>query len=445
MHKQNLQLSSHFGYKELFRFTLPAIMMLVFTSIYSVVDGFFVSNFVGKVPFAAINFVMPYLIILGCVGFMFGTGGGALIAKTLGEGDRKRANELFSMIVYAGLLSGVVLAVVSLLLLRPIVTLMGAEGPLFENCIIYGNIILAALPFFMLQYEFQCLFATAGKPTLGLSITVAAGLTNMILDAVFVAVFQWGLVGAAAATAASQAVGGIIPLMYFARKNTSYLQLGRCRFSRSALLKACANGSSELMSNISSSVVSLLFNLQLMQYAGEDGVAAYGVLMYVSMIFQSIFMGYAVGVAPIIGYQYGARNHSELRSLWKKSFHLIGIFSVAMFLTGQLLCRPLAMIFVSYDAALLEMTVHAFSIFSFSFLLSGIGIFGSAFFTALNDGLTSALVSFLRILVFQCSAVLILPMFWKLDGIWMSVVVAEALAAIVTCGFLAMKQKTYQY
>lgn len=445
MHKQNLQLSSHFGYKELFRFTLPAIMMLVFTSIYSVVDGFFVSNFVGKVPFAAINFVMPYLIILGCVGFMFGTGGGALIAKTLGEGDRKRANELFSMIVYAGLLSGVVLAVVSLLLLRPIMTLMGAEGPLFENCIIYGNIILAALPFFMLQYEFQCLFATAGKPTLGLSITVAAGLTNMILDAVFVAVFQWGLVGAAAATAASQAVGGIIPLIYFARKNTSYLQLGRCRFSRSALLKACANGSSELMSNISSSVVSLLFNLQLMQYAGEDGVAAYGVLMYVSMIFQSIFMGYAVGVAPTIGYQYGARNHSELRSLRKKSFHLIGIFSVAMFLTGQLLCRPLAMIFVSYDAALLEMTVHAFSIFSFSFLLSGIGIFGSAFFTALNDGLTSALVSFLRILVFQCSAVLILPMFWKLDGIWMSVVVAEALAAIVTCGFLAMKQKTYQY
>lgn len=445
MHKQNLQLSSHFGYKDLFRFTLPAIMMLVFTSIYSVVDGFFVSNFVGKVPFAAINFVMPYLIILGCVGFMFGTGGGALIAKTLGEGDRKRANELFSMIVYAGLLSGVVLAVVSLLLLRPIVTLMGAEGPLFENCIIYGNIILAALPFFMLQYEFQCLFATAGKPTLGLSITVAAGLTNMILDAVFVAVFQWGLVGAAAATAASQAVGGIIPLIYFARKNTSYLQLGRCRFSRSALLKACANGSSELMSNISSSVVSLLFNLQLMQYAGEDGVAAYGVLMYVSMIFQSIFMGYAVGVAPTIGYQYGARNHRELRSLRKKSFHLIGIFSVAMFLTGQLLCRPLAMIFVSYDAALLEMTVHAFSIFSFSFLLSGIGIFGSAFFTALNDGLTSALVSFLRILVFQCSAVLILPMFWKLDGIWMSVVVAEALAAIVTCGFLAMKQKTYQY
>lgn len=445
MHKQNLQLSSHFGYKELFRFTLPAIMMLVFTSIYSVVDGFFVSNFVGKVPFAAINFVMPYLIILGCVGFMFGTGGGALIAKTLGEGDRKRANELFSMIVYAGLLSGVVLAVVSLLLLRPIVTLMGAEGPLFENCIIYGNIILAALPFFMLQYEFQCLFATAGKPTLGLSITVAAGLTNMILDAVFVAVFQWGLVGAAAATAASQAVGGIIPLIYFARKNTSYLQLGRCRFSRSALLKACANGSSELMSNISSSVVSLLFNLQLMQYAGEDGVAAYGVLMYVSMIFQSIFMGYAVGVAPTIGYQYGARNHRELRSLRKKSFHLIGIFSVAMFLTGQLLCRPLAMIFVSYDAALLEMTVHAFSIFSFSFLLSGIGIFGSAFFTALNDGLTSALVSFLRILVFQCSTVLILPMFWKLDGIWISVVVAEALAAIVTCGFLAMKQKPYQY
>lgn len=445
MSRTLIQLSDHFTYQRLLRYTFPSVVMLIFTTIYSVVDGFFVSNYVGKTPFAAVNFIMPLLIILGCVGFMFGTGGSALIAKTLGEGDRERANELFSMIVYTAAACGTVLAVIGFILVRPIAALLGAEGQLLENSVVYGRMILIALPFFTLQYEFQCLFATAGKPSLGLAITAAAGLTNMALDALFVAVFRWGLVGAAAATALSQFVGGVIPLIYFWRTDSGILRLGKCRFDARALLKTCTNGSSELLSNISMSVVSILYNLQLMRWAGEDGVAAYGVLMYVGGIFQAVFLGYSVGVSPVVGYHFGAQNYDELKSLRKKSLTLTAFFSAAMLLAGQLLARPLSLIFVSYDETLLDMTLHAFRIFSFSFLLSGFSIFGSAFFTALNDGATSALISFLRTMVFQCSMVLVLPMIWELDGVWMSVVAAEALAAVTTTLFLAGKQKKYRY
>lgn len=440
-----IQLSDHFDYKRLLRYTLPSIIMLVFTSIYGVVDGFFVSNFVGKTPFAAVNFIMPLLIILGCIGFMFGTGGSALIAKTLGEGKSQRACELFTLIVLVSAISGIILAAGGFALLRPVAALMGAEGQLLEDSILYGRIILPALPFFILQYEFQCLFATAGKPKLGLGITIAAGVTNMALDALFVAVFSWGLVGAAAATALSQFVGGVVPLIYFGRRNSSLLRFVKCKYDGRALLKTCTNGASELMSNISMSIVSMLYNLQLMKYAGDDGIAAYGVLMYVSMIFQAIFIGYSVGTAPVIGYHYGAQHHGELKSLLKKSCVLIGMFSLVMFLAGELLARPLSLLFVGYDAGLLEMTVRAFAIFSFSFLFSGFTIMGSSFFTALNDGLTSALIAFLRTLVFQIAAVCILPLLWGLDGIWFSIIVAEVMAVLVTIMLLLAKRKRYQY
>lgn len=440
-----IKLSDHFSFRRLMRFTLPSILMMIFTSVYSIVDGFFVSNFVGKTPFAAVNFIMPLLMILGCVGFMFGTGGGALIAKTMGEGDREKANEIFSMIVYAAAVCGIILAAAGIIFMRPIASLMGAKGALLENSIVYGRIILLALPFFILQYEFQCLFATAEKPKLGLFITVAAGVTNMVLDALFVAVFRMGLEGAAAATALSQFIGGIVPLIYFARKNSSYLKLVKFKFDGRALIKTCINGSSELMSNISMSLVGMLFNMQLIKYAGENGVAAYGVLMYVSMVFQAIFIGYAVGVAPVVGYHYGACNYGELKNVRKKSMILIGVFSALMFAAGQILARPLALIFVSYDANLLEMTVHAFNIFSFSFLMSGFAIFGSSFFTALNDGLTSALISFFRTLIFQSAAIIIFPLIWGLDGIWMSVVMAEVMAVVVTAAFLILKRKKYHY
>ena len=440
-----IQLSDHFNYQKLLRFTFPSIIMLVFTSIYSVVDGFFVSNFAGKTPFTAVNFIMPFLMILGCVGFMFGTGGGALIAMTMGEGDREKANQTFSLLVYVSIACGIALAVFGQLFLRPIAAVLGAEGRLLEDCATYGRVILLGLPAYVLQYEFQCLFATAEKPKLGLCVTVAAGLTNIVLDALFVAVFDWGLVGAAAATALSQCVGGVLPLVYFGRPNSSLLRLTRTRFDAKALLRTCTNGSSELMSNISMSVVSMLYNVQLLKYAGEDGVAAYGVLMYVSMIFQAIFIGYSVGAAPVVSYHHGAQNCEELRGLLRKSFVLVGAFALAMFAAAELLAKPLAMIYVGYDRGLLDITLRAFLIYSFSFLFSGFCIFGSSFFTALNDGPVSAAISFLRALVFQVIAVLIFPLIWKLDGIWLSIVGAEVMALMVTMLFLVGKRKKYHY
>lgn len=441
----SIRLSDHFTYTYLLRYTLPSIVMMIFTSVYGVVDGFFVSNFVGKTPFAAVNFIMPFLMILGAVGFMFGTGGSALIAKTMGEGDRDKANRLFSLFVYVSAICGIVIAVLGIVFLRPIAAFLGAKGTLLNDCVTYGQIILIALPAYMLQYEFQSFFATAEKPQLGLAITIAAGVTNMVLDALLVAVFPFGLRGAAAATAISQCVGGLVPLLYFCRPNSSLLRLVKTRYDGRALLKACTNGSSELMSNISMSIVSMLYNVQLMQYAGEDGVAAYGVLMYVNMIFLAAFIGYSVGTAPVVGYHYGAENHAELQSLLKKSLCIVGAFSVVMLIAAELLAKPLAMLFVGYDAELLDLTLHGFTIFSFSFLFAGVAIYGSSFFTALNNGLVSALISFLRTLVFQIAAVLIFPLIWGIDGIWISIVVAEGMAAMVTGLFLIGKRKTYHY
>lgn len=440
-----IQLSDSFDYKKLLRFTFPSIIMMVFTSIYGVVDGFFVSNFVGKTPFAAVNFIMPFLMILGTVGFMFGTGGSALIAITMGAGDKERAKRLFSLFIYVSAICGILIGALGIVVIRPVAAWLGAEGELLDNCVVYGRIILAVLPALILQYEFQSFFITAEKPKLGLAVTVAAGVANMVLDALFVGVLRWGLVGAAAATAISQSVGGIIPLIYFGRPNTSLLRLTRTKFDGRALLKACANGSSELMSNISMSVVGMLYNIQLMKYAGEDGVASYGVLMYVNMIFLAAFIGYSVGVAPVIGYHYGAGNHGELKGLLKKSLVLIGIFSVGMVVLAEGLARPLALIFVGYDPELLDMTLRGFLVYSFSFLFAGLAIYGSSFFTALGNGLVSALISFLRTLVFQVAAVLIFPLIWGLDGIWFSIVAAELVAALVTVAFLAGKRKKYHY
>ena len=440
-----IQLSDHFNVGRLLHYTLPSIVMLVFTSIYGVVDGFFVSNFVGKTSFAAVNFIMPFLMILGCVGFMFGTGGGALIALMLGEGKKEKANQLFSLLVLVSLLCGVVLALLGILLLRPIAVLLGAQGQLLEDCVSYGRVILLALPAFILQYEFQCLFATAEKPKLGLYVTVAAGLTNILLDGLFVAVFHWGLEGAAVATALSQCVGGVLPLLYFGRPNSSLLRLTKTRFDGRALAKTCTNGSSELLSNISASVVGMLYNVQLLQYAGEDSVAAYGVLMYVNLVFQAVFLGYSIGTAPIVSYHFGAQNHGELKGLFRRSLLLISLFALAMFASAEILANPLSLLFVGYDKELLEITLRAFLIYSFSFLFSGFAIFGSSFFTALNNGLVSALISFLRTLVFQVLAVLLFPIFWKLDGIWLSIVAAEALAVVVTFAFFGGMGKKYRF
>lgn len=441
----NIRLSDHFGYRRLLRFTLPSIAMMIFTSIYGVVDGLFVSNFVGKTPFAAVNLIMPFLMVLGVLGFMFGTGGCALIARMLGEGKKEKANQTFSMLIAVTVLCGAALAALGIAFLEPIAALLGAQGELLKLCVRYGGISLLALPALMLQYEFQSFLIAAEKPKLGLAVTVASGVTNMALDALFIAGFGWGVAGAAAATAMSQVVGGVVPLAYFARENDSLLRLVRPVFDGRALVKTCTNGSSELMSNVSMSLVSMLYNVQLMRYAGEDGVAAYGVLMYVNFIFLATFIGYANGSAPVLSYHYGAEHKDEMKSIRQKSLVIIAAFSLGMFACSELLARPLTAIFVSYDAALMELTVRAFKIYSLSFLFAGVAIYGSSFFTALNDGLTSALISFLRTLLLQTSAVILLPLILGIDGVWWSIVAAEAAAALLTAAFMKGKQKQYGY
>lgn len=440
-----IQLSEHFTYQKLLKFTAPSIAMMIFTSIYGVVDGFFVSNYVGKTSFAAVNFIMPFLQILGTAGFMLGTGGSALVAKTMGEGDKEKAKRLFSLFVYVTFLCGIVIGAVGIFCIRPIASLLGAEGEMLRGCMDYGRCILVALPFFMLQFEFQSFFVTAEKPQLGFFMTVASGVMNMILDVLFMAVFEWGLIGAAAATAISQMAGGVLAMVYFFRPNTSLLRLTKTEFDGRALLKASVNGSSELMTGISMSLVSMLYNMQLIKYAGEGGVAAYGVLMYVNMIFLAAFIGYSVGAAPIISFHYGAGDNTELKSLLKKSIVIISILSLVMFTSAELLARPLAVIFTGGDNGFLTLTLRGFLIFSFSFLFTGSAIFGSAFFTALNDGLTSALISFLRTLVFQVAAVIVLPLIWGVDGIWMSAAAAEFTAAAITVIFIFLKRKKYRY
>jgi putative MATE family efflux protein len=421
--------------------------MMIFTSIYGVVDGYFVSNYAGKTPFAAVNFIYPFIMILGAFGFMLGTGGSALVAKTLGEGKQEKARSLFSMFVYVSLAIGFVISAVGIIFLRPVASLLGAEGEMLEYCVTYGRIILAVLPFFMLQLEFQSFFVTAEKPILGLAVTVISGVTNMVLDAVLVILFpqELKLVGAALATAISQFVGGVIPLFVFSRKNAGVLRLVRPEFDLRAFIKACTNGSSELLSNVSMSLVGMLYNFQLLKYAGENGVAAYGVLMYVNFVFLSAYIGYSVGVAPVVGYHYGAKNHPELKGLLKKSIVIISVCSILMMAFAFFLAKPLSVFFVGYDAELMTMTLRGFTIFSLSFLFSGIAIYGSSFFTALNDGLVSAIISFLRTLLFQVVCVLLLPILFELDGIWASAVVAEALAVAVTVLMIIANRKKYNY
>lgn len=440
-----IQLSDHFTTSRLLRFVFPSIVMMIFTSIYGVVDGLFVSNYVGKTPFAAVNLIMPFLMIMGAVGFMFGTGGSAVVSQALGEGKADKANEYFSMMVYIVIGSGIVLTLAGLLFLRPIAAAFGATGEMLDNCVVYGRIILCTLTAFMLQNVFQSFLVTAERPQLGLAVTVAAGVTNMALGFVFIAVFHWGIVGAAAATAASQLIGGFVPLVYFFRPNTSRLRLVKTRFNARILGKTCINGSSELMTNISMSLVNILYNFQLMRYIGEDGVAAYGIIMYVSFIFAAIFIGYSIGSAPIIGYHYGAGNHAELKGLFRKSLWLITLWNIILTALAVLTAQPLAKIFVGYDAGLTALTRRALCLYSLSFLVMGFNIFGSAFFTALGNGVVSAAISFLRTLLFQVAAVLVLPLFLGIDGIWLAIVAAELLALMVTAVFFIMKRDYYHY
>ena len=442
-----IQLSDHFTYQKLIKFTMPSMAMMIFTSIYGIVDGFFVSNFVGKSPFAAVNLIMPFLMITATVGFMFGTGGSAIVAKTFGEQKPALANSYFSLFVYVATALGVFFAVLGYIYIRPIAVFLGAEGELLKACVIYGRINMIGLPFFLWQLLFQSFFVTAERPNMGLRVTIASGVTNMVLDAVLVILLpqEYKLAGAAWATVLSQVVGGVVPLIYFFCPNSSILRLGKTRYDGKAILKAAVNGSSEFMSNVAMSVVAMLYNTQLLRFAGEDGVAAYGVMMYVSMIFAGAFIGYSIGTAPVVSYHFGAQNHDELKSILRKSLYMLGIFGAVMFIAAELTAPALAKFFVGYDEGLMKLTIHGARIGALSFLLMGFAMFSSGFFTALNDGVTSAIISFLRTLVFEAAAVIFLPMLLGVDGIWWAIVAAEMMAVVLAVFFLAVKQKKYHY
>lgn len=440
-----ISLSNHFTYKRLLRFVLPTVVMMIVTSIYSIVDGFFVSNIVGKNAFAAVNLIMPLLMALGSFGFMIGTGGSALISKTLGEGKPEQANRYFSMLIIVTIGVGILLSILGFIWMRPLANLLGASEAIIDDCVLYGRVLIVTNTFFMLQNCFQSFLVTAEKPHIGLAISVIAGINNIILDFVFVYILRTGIFGAALATALSQAVGGIVPLFYFSRKNNSLLCLVKTTLDFRALKRACLNGSSEMLTNLSASFVGMLYNFQLMRIASENGVAAYGVIMYVNFIFMSFFFGYAIGSSPLVGYHYGAKNIEELKNLFRKSIILTTIVSIIMTILGIGFAFPLSKLFVGYDAELLEMTTNGMRLYSLSFLLCGFNIFGSAFFTALNNGLVSALISFLRTLVLQTAAILILPSIWGINGIWLAIVAAEGLTILVTVTLLIKNRKTYHY
>ena len=440
-----IQLSEHFTYSKLLRFTFPSIIMMIFTSIYSVIDGLFVSNFAGKTALAAINIIYPFIMAVGALGFMMGTGGSALVGRLLGEGEKGKANKTFSLIVYMTAIAGILLSALAFLLVPTVSRLFGASGQLLDYCILYGRICFLSMPCFMLQNVFQCFFITAEKPRLGLDVVLSAGITNMVLDFLFVAVFGLGLKGAAIATVCGEIIGGLVPILYFAGRNHSLLRLGRTSFDAGSILKTCTNGSSELMTELSSSVVTVLYNTQLMKIAGENGVAAYSTIMYVNFIFVAIFLGYSLGSAPIISFHYGAGNHDELKNMRKKSLRLIAVWGIGMTIISHIFALPFARFFVGYDSELLAMTIHGFRIYAFVYLLNGFNIFGSSFFTALNNGMVSATISFLRTLVFEVICILLLPVFFGIDGIWSAVLVAEALALCVTSFFLITKRSRYHY
>lgn len=439
-----IQLSEHFTYKKLIRFTLPTIIMMIFTSIYGVVDGIFISNCAGSNAFAAVNLIMPAIMILGSVGFMIGTGGSALVSKTLGEGDNEKANKYFSMLTYLLIISGVILIILGFIFIKPVAIWLGAEGEILNYAIIYGKTILIAVVPFLLQNSFQSFLVVAEKPQMGLIISICTGITNMILDYLFVYILKMSVFGAALATGISQIIGGIIPLVYFIRKNNSHLQLVKAKFELKAIIKTCSNGSSEMLTNISMSLVNMLYNMQLMKIIGANGVSAYGIIMYVGFIFIGIYLGYGIGSAPIISYHYGAGNKEELKNLLKRSIKLLGITALVLTLSAEVLSKILGSIFVKYDAELLEVTVTAIRLYSISYLISWFNIFASSFFTALNNGPISAIISFMKT-VFEVTMIFVLPTMFGLNGVWLAIVVAHVLSFIISSTLLLYNRKRYGY
>lgn len=440
-----VRLSDHFTYKKLFKAVISPILMMVFTSIYGIVDGFFISRVEGDTAFSAVNIIMPVTMALGAIGFMFGAGGSAIVSKTLGEGNKEKARQIFTAIVIANAIAAIAISAIVLVFVEPIAELLGADESMIDYAVKYGRILLIGEIFFMTQNLFQNFFIVAERSQLGFIVTVCAGVTNMILDALFIAVFRWGVEGAAIATVISQVVGSVIPIIYFSTKNRSLLRFVKPDFNPYYLIQTVTNGSSEFLSNVSASLVSMVYNSQLMKYKGQDGVTAYGIIMYASFIFAAVYIGYAIGTAPIVGYNYGAKNHDELKNIFGKSIKLNVAAGIVMTGLSIVLSKVLCSIFVGYNAELTEFSAHAMRIYSISFIVMGLNIYTSSFFTALGNGLISAIVSAFRTLVCQMVTVFVLPLFMGVDGIWLSILLAELLALALCVFFLIKNKEKYQY
>lgn len=441
-----VKLSEHFTYKKLLKATLPSIFMMIFVSLYTIVDGIFVANFVGETALSAVNLMSPFCMIIGSLGFMMGAGGAALTAKTLGEQNKKKAQKVFSCCVYFTIILGFVISLTAFIFMKQIAVRLGADEQMLPLCVTYGRILIAAEVAFMLQNMFQNFFMVAEKPGMGFAMSVAAGVVNMVLDALFIVVFKWGIVGAAIATITGQIVGAVAPMVYFlSKKNNTSIRFVKTKLDFRVLLKTCTNGSSELLSQVASSVVGIVYNLKLMQLIGQDGVVTYGIIMYISFIFTAVFFGYSIGSAPMIGYNLGAQNSAELKNVLKKSLVVIISFGAVLTAISVGFARPLCMIFVRDNARLLALATKGVQLYCAAFILMGLNIFASSFFTALNNGLVSAILSTVRTLIFQIGAVLILAAVIGADGIWIAVIISEGLALVMSVAFLIANKKKYQY
>ena len=443
--KKTIQLSDHFDYKTLLKFTVPSVLMMVISSVYSIVDGLFVSNFAGSDGFAAVNLMMPIAMMISCIGFMAGAGGSALISKTLGEQKNDEARNQFSLIIYIILALSVVIGIAVFLFIPQIAAMMGAEGVIYTNCVIYGRILIAALPAFMLQILFQNFLVVAERPKMGMIIAISSGVTNIVLDALFVAGFRWGVGGAAAATVLGQVIGGLVPLAYFMMKKNHLLWFTKTKFHVETIKRTCSNGFSAFINNASMSLVGIVFNLRLMALMGSDGVVAYGVVMYVTYIISGVFMGYSTGISPVFSYNLGAGNKDEIKELFKKSLVSISVAAVILVALVMIFARNLAAIFVSYDDNLMTLTTEAIRLYNISFLIAGFNIFAAAFFAALNNGAVSGVLSLSRTLVFQLGCLFILPALMGSKGIWLSVTAAEIFAVLAALYFVAKNKGKYQY
>ncbi len=441
----NTTISQKFTLTSLLKFALPTTIMMVVLSIYTLVDGVFVSNFVGELAFSAINIIFPFISLIFALGIMAATGGNALVANNLGQGDDEKARENFTLIVIFATGLGLLLMMVGIVFNKEIARLLGATPLIEEYARDYLSTLAPFIPLAIWMGFSQILFVTIGKPTLGLIATLVGGITNIIFDYLFIVVMNMGIKGAALGTGLGYSLPGLFFIYYFLfhRKNSLYFVKPRWRAR--VLLKTFTNGSSEFVANLATSITTFMFNLIILDLAGEQGVAAIGIILYAQFLLMSAFLGYAQGVAPIFSYAYGARDHLQLKKVFSISIRVIILFSLAIASFSYFASSSIVGIFVERQSQVFSLAKNGFSVFSLSFLFMGVNIFSSSLFTAFSNGKISASISFLRTLVFILGYLLFLPRFLGLPGVWLAIPLAEFTTMFFSISYLTIQRKKYHY